>query len=31
MFTRMRTAGKPAYFGFTEAFDEARAVVAERS
>ncbi|OUL80093.1 NAD(P)-dependent methylenetetrahydromethanopterin dehydrogenase [Paraburkholderia hospita] len=31
LFTRMRTAGKPAYFGFTEAFDEARAVVAERS
>jgi len=31
LFTRMRTAGKPAYFGFTEAFDEARAVVAERN
>jgi methylene-tetrahydromethanopterin dehydrogenase len=31
LFTRMRTAGKPAYFGFTEAVDEARAVVAERS
>jgi methylene-tetrahydromethanopterin dehydrogenase len=31
LFTRMRTAGKAAYLGFAEAFDEARAVVAERS
>ncbi|CAB3748937.1 NAD(P)-dependent methylenetetrahydromethanopterin dehydrogenase [Paraburkholderia humisilvae] len=31
LFLRMRTGGKPVYLGFTEAFDEARAIVAGRS
>ncbi|GAB7523081.1 NAD(P)-dependent methylenetetrahydromethanopterin dehydrogenase [Paraburkholderia sp. 2C] len=30
LFLRMRTGGKPVYFGFAEAFDEARAIVAGR-
>jgi methylene-tetrahydromethanopterin dehydrogenase len=27
LFMRMRTAGKPVYLGFPEAFEEARAIV----